>query len=111
MSSATENQMKNAAMRQQVDNMVTVSDKYTIGHSGIGQSMASIETDSWGTQQNIARAIAKGQVATRPSIHIMVSEVENGRLLQVGHRQYIVPTGTPLLDVIGQALVEAQLEK
>ena len=40
-----------------------------------------------------------------------VREVENGRLLLLGHKTYLVPQGTPLLDVIGHALVEAQLEK
>jgi hypothetical protein len=42
---------------------------------------------------------------------LAVREVENGRLLLLGHKTYLVPQGTPLLAVIGHALVEAQLEK
>lgn len=42
---------------------------------------------------------------------ILIEELENGRLVRLGDKRYIVPTGTPLIDVIGQALVETKLEE
>lgn len=48
---------------------------------------------------------------TRKSIHIDITEVENGRLVGIGIKQYIVAPGQSLIEVIGQALVEAKLEE
>ena len=48
---------------------------------------------------------------TRKSIRIDIAEVENGRLVGMGNKQYIVAPGQSLIEVIGQALVEAKLEE
>ena len=42
---------------------------------------------------------------------ICIEEVENGRIITLNGKCYIVPTGVPLIEVISLALVEAQLEK
>jgi hypothetical protein len=54
----------------------------------------------------------KMQAAKRSTeSNITIREVENGRVVSLNGKAYVCPQGTPLLDIIGQALVEAQLEK
>lgn len=42
---------------------------------------------------------------------LTIREVENGKLVILGERAYIVPPGESLISVVGQALVEAKLEE
>jgi hypothetical protein len=124
MSTADEQSLKNAAMRQQIENMairanppfvdkLMAQDKYEFAAATqgtyVGQNGATISAgDVWGGQTKLANIV--GGFPTRQVIHIVVSEVENGRTVAVGGRMYVVPTGTSLLETIGQALVEAKLE-
>ena len=47
----------------------------------------------------------------KSDVNICIRMAENGRIVTLGVKDYIVSQGTPLLEIIGQALVEAQLEK
>ncbi len=50
------------------------------------------------------------QKAVARETHITIREVENGRIVVLKQKVYIVPSGVSLLETIGQALVEAKLE-
>ena len=68
-----------------------------VGHAAQGTS------STWGS--------SSASQQSRKSIRIDVDEVENGRLVGMGNKQYIVAPGQSLIEVIGQALVEAKLEE
>ena len=72
-----------------------------IGISG-GNSTAADLFKNYAKVQGISRA---------KDTTLTIRGVENGRIIYLGDKQYICPQGTALLDIIGQALVEAQLEK
>lgn len=59
-------------------------------------------------QKGLADVFASGKARR---INICIEEVENGRLINLDGKCYIVPTGVPLIEIISLALVEAQLEK
>ena len=72
----------------------------SLGQVGSGQTWGN--TIASGTHTKVSRS--------RETV-IIIEELENGRLVRLGDKRYIVPTGTPLIDVIGQALVETKLEE
>lgn len=47
---------------------------------------------------------------TSDDIVLRISAAQNGRLVVCNGRTYIVPDGTPILEVINQAIVELKLE-
>jgi len=86
-----------------MDNKTAMDVLNALAETDISKSLG-ISKSMLGTQKAPAYERPRDTVFT-------VREVENGRLLLLGHKTYLVPQGTPLLDVIGHALVEAQLEK
>ena len=103
----------NAYKRQQMDqiqsagqqSMADVYKEAIVSGTSLGQiSPGQIwdNTIASGTQIKMSR--------NRETV-IIIEELENGRLVRLGGKRYIVPTGTPLIDVIGQALVETKLEE
>ena len=70
-----------------------------VGHAAQGIS------STWGN------TMAQGKGACSRETAILVEELENGRLVRIGDKRYIVAPGQPLIDVIGQALVELKLEE
>jgi hypothetical protein len=83
-------------------------------------AMMNALDDTWKTdpyaqqtpyQQGTLGASAQGAVTHRKRITLEVQDVENGRLVAVQGKIYIVPQDTPLIEVITLALVDAKMEE
>ena len=72
------------------------------------QAMTQINT---GYGASLGQAASASQEGLAPrKINISITDAENGRIVQVGSRTYVVSEGSSLIGVIGSALVELKLE-
>ncbi len=95
------NQMQNAGQQSMAD----IYKEAIVSGTSLGQVSSG---QIWG---NTITSGTQTKMSRNRETMIIIEELENGRLVRLGDKRYIVPTGTPLIDVIGQALVETKLEE
>ena len=75
-----------------------------------GDPWRSMTTDNTGKLGIAATGIYSAPKSYRTTT-LQIIELENGKMVELGGRKYIVPEGSSVLEIIGQALVEAKLEE
>ena len=75
------------------------------------QATQTITQINTGYEASLGQAAGASQKGLAPRrINILITEVENGRTVQLEGRTYVVSEGSSLIGVIGSALVELKLE-